>query len=134
MQRSRKLRIGLLALVLLIPVLLGISYLKKDKQVLETIPVVLYSDSAQNYALHGEKSILHIEGSVEKKWFLPDVFEGLLWIDGMEQMKHAIRIEKGFQIKENAMEYLYQDGTKRKKCWYFISCQMKEMKKLLMAF
>ncbi|MBQ9118732.1 MAG: hypothetical protein IJY09_01605 [Lachnospiraceae bacterium] len=90
--------------------IIGAAYYEKKETVLEVIPVVLYSDSAQNYALHGEKRLLAIEGTVAKRLFRADVFEGEIYLEGHEEMKQAVKVVGGFRIKGNTMEYVYQDG------------------------
>ncbi|MBQ9119073.1 MAG: hypothetical protein IJY09_03320, partial [Lachnospiraceae bacterium] len=89
----------------------GAFFCKKEEVVSENIPVVLYSDSAQNYSLHGVKHMLIIEGKIIKRLFRADVFEGEIYLEGHEEMKQAVKVVGGFRIKDNTMEYVYQDGT-----------------------
>ncbi|MDE7300280.1 MAG: hypothetical protein K2N94_15895, partial [Lachnospiraceae bacterium] len=79
---------------------------KRDYSV--EIPVILYSDSAQNYILNGTESRLHIEGTARNRLFRSAVFSGELWLDGMEEMKNCVLDE--MSIYDGKMRYLFLMG------------------------
>lgn len=51
-----------------------------------SVPVLLYSDSAQNYALNNTETVLHIEGTFQKHLFRSATFTGTIWLEGMGDM------------------------------------------------
>lgn len=73
-----------------------------------SIPVILYSDSAQNYALNGTESTLHMEGTVKKNLFSHAVFSGEIWLDGMEEMRNGAA--KEHIIEDGHMDYCFAMG------------------------
>ncbi len=99
--------IRILAGMLLLSAILCLIYTRK-RDCSEVIPVILYSESAQNYALNGTESRLHIEGTVQKRLFRPAIFSGVIWLDGMEEMKNSF-LDK-MSIRGGQLSYLFLKG------------------------
>lgn len=72
-----------------------------------SVPVLLYSDSAQNYALNNTETILHIKGTVQKHLFRPETFSGEVWLDGMDDMK---AVSQEHTIEKKHMDCTFLTG------------------------
>lgn len=99
--------IRILAGMLLLSAILCLIYTRK-RDCSEVIPVILYSESAQNYALNGTENRLHIEGTIQKRLFRPAVFSGVIWLDGMEEMKNSF-LDK-MSVRGGQLSYLFLKG------------------------
>lgn len=73
-----------------------------------SFPVMIYSDSAQNYEINGTESTLHIVGTIKRTLFRPDTFSGEIWIDGMEDMRNSD--SKQYKIEQDHMDYNFTVG------------------------
>lgn len=95
-----------LACILLTGAVFCLIYTRKHEYN-ASVPVLLYSDSAQNYAVNNTESILHIEGTLQKHLFRAPTFSGRIWLDCMDDMT---MVSNEHIIENNHMDCAFTVG------------------------